>query len=106
MDIGAFGRGGGKGGGKEACQICKRRGHSAKDCWQRGKGSGQPFNLTGDYGGGSSHGGDKPSGRGNTAKPGKPQGPSSQTGGGGSGAGKGPKCWRCNRHGHIAKNGK
>eukprot|EP00973_Karenia_brevis_P084415 11715047-Karenia_brevis.AAC.1 len=37
MDIGAFGRGGGKGGGRgEACQICKKRRHSAKDCWQRG----------------------------------------------------------------------
>eukprot|EP00973_Karenia_brevis_P055853 7767303-Karenia_brevis.AAC.1 len=59
MDIGAFGRGcGGKGGGKEACQICKKKGHSAKDCWQRGKGrGGQALNLTGDYGGGSSRGG-------------------------------------------------
>ncbi len=55
MDVGGFknGKGGGGKGDKERCQICKKKGHSAKTCWYRdqsakeGKGSGSKASSAG-----------------------------------------------------------
>eukprot|EP00971_Amphidinium_carterae_P352084 6492417-Amphidinium_carterae.2 len=71
---------GGKGGpnAQDACRICGKTGHWAKDCWQKDKGAGKGKGKKGTGKDGS--------------KGGKQERDKSKT-----------KCWKCGKTGHMAK---